>query len=131
MFEIKWDANRDPDQKFLVNFKTNTSDIEDGEQFLGQLLIEYPGRIVNTDLELKYTGTVSAIGNNLIKIYVLFKHLKYDVNILLSNLQIISLKITKICKKKKTYEEINMCLNIRFFRTKKRMKKSNFFKMKK
>lgn len=89
MFEIKWDANRDPDQKFLVNFKTNTSDIDDGEQFLGQLLIEYPGRIVNTDLELKYTGTVPVVGNNLVKIYILLKHLKYDVNIFLSNLQIL------------------------------------------
>ncbi|XP_025406452.1 uncharacterized protein LOC112680523 [Sipha flava] len=56
VFEIKWDANRDPDQKFLVTFKTNTSDIYDGEQFLGQLIIEYPDRIVNVDLELKYIG---------------------------------------------------------------------------
>jgi len=56
VFEIKWDANRDPDQKFSVTFKTNTSDIADGEQFLGQLIIEYPGRIVNTDLQLKYIG---------------------------------------------------------------------------
>jgi hypothetical protein len=58
VFEIKWDANRDPDQKFLVTFKTNTSDIYDGEQFLGQLIIEYPDRIVNVDLELKYIGIV-------------------------------------------------------------------------
>lgn len=58
VFELKWDANRDPDQKFLVNFKTNTSDINDGEQFLGLLMIEYPGRIVNTNLELKYIGMV-------------------------------------------------------------------------
>lgn len=56
IFEIKWDANRDPDQKFSVTFKTNTSDIVDGEQFLGLLVIEYPGRTVNTDLELKYIG---------------------------------------------------------------------------
>jgi len=59
VFEIKWDANRDPDQKFSVTFKTNTSDIADGEQFLGLLIIEYPGRIVNTDLQLKYIGTRS------------------------------------------------------------------------
>jgi len=56
IFEIKWDANRDPDQKFSVTFKTNTSDIVDGEQFFGLLVIEYPGRTVNTDLELKYIG---------------------------------------------------------------------------
>lgn len=56
VFEIKWDANRDPDQKFSVTFKTNTSNIFDGEQFLGLLVIEYPGRTVNTDLELKYIG---------------------------------------------------------------------------
>jgi len=57
IFEIKWDANRDPDQKFSVTFKTNTSDIVDGEQFLGLVVIEYPGRTVNIDLELKYMGT--------------------------------------------------------------------------
>jgi hypothetical protein len=42
IFEIKWDANRDPDQKFSVTFKTNTSNIVNGEQFLGLLVIEYP-----------------------------------------------------------------------------------------
>ncbi|XP_060856834.1 uncharacterized protein LOC132934536 [Metopolophium dirhodum] len=56
IFEVKWDANRDPDQKFSVTFKTNTTNIVDGEQFLGLLVIEYPGRTVNTDLELKYIG---------------------------------------------------------------------------
>ncbi|VVC30431.1 Hypothetical protein CINCED_3A001550 [Cinara cedri] len=56
VFEVKWDANRDPDQKFLVTFKTNTSDIDDGEKFLGEIVIEYPGRTVSTDLELKYIG---------------------------------------------------------------------------
>lgn len=58
VFEIKWDANRDPDQKFSVIFITNTSDIYDGEQFLGRLIVEYPDRIVNADLELKYIGIV-------------------------------------------------------------------------
>lgn len=61
VFEIKWDANRDPDQKFSVTFKTNTSDIVDGEQFLGLLIIEYPGRIINTDLLLKYMGKKTTI----------------------------------------------------------------------
>lgn len=56
IFEVKWDANRDPDQKFSVTFKTNTTNIVDGEQFLGLLVIEYPGRTVNADLELKYIG---------------------------------------------------------------------------
>lgn len=66
IFEIKWDANRDPDQKFSVTFKTNTSDIVDGEQFLGLMVIEYPGRTVNVDLELSYMGmniTVTIIKN--------------------------------------------------------------------
>lgn len=61
VFDIKWDANRDPEQKFSVTFKTNTSDIVDGEQFLGLLVIEFPGRIVNIDLHLKYIGEVDNI----------------------------------------------------------------------
>lgn len=61
VFEVKWDANRDPDQKFSVTFKTNTSDIDEGERFLGEVVIEYPGRTVSTDLELKYTGKVSPV----------------------------------------------------------------------
>lgn len=70
VFEVKWDANRDPDQKFSLTFKTNTSDIVDGEQFLGLLVIEYPGRIVNVDLDLKYIGTCDARrGNNTVFLF--------------------------------------------------------------
>ncbi|XP_050528812.1 uncharacterized protein LOC126898616 isoform X2 [Daktulosphaira vitifoliae] len=56
VFDIKWDANRDPDQKLYVTFITNTSDIIDGERFYGLTIVEYPGRIIKTDLELKYIG---------------------------------------------------------------------------
>lgn len=53
-FELKWDVNRDPSQKMVFSFITDSFSQANQNQYSAKLLFEYPGHITEASLLAQY-----------------------------------------------------------------------------
>lgn len=56
--EIKWDVNRDPDQKLVVSVEFANPE---AYNYNGNFLVAWPGRSVNGKFDFKIRGTITHI----------------------------------------------------------------------
>lgn len=54
--EIKWDANRDPDQKLMASVEFSNPE---PYNYTGNFVLSYPGRSINGIFDFAIRGTVS------------------------------------------------------------------------
>ena len=55
-FEIKWDVNRDPNQKIVISFITKAIASAVLNQYEGRTALEYPGHVTAASFVIQHRG---------------------------------------------------------------------------
>ena len=57
-FEIKWDRNRDPNQRLAVAFNTRAIENSNMNQYEGRAILEYPNHVTAASFSIQHQGKV-------------------------------------------------------------------------
>lgn len=60
--ELKWDVNRDPSQKIVINFNTRSAVFASRSEYNARFIFEYPGHISMASFIVQHQGKFSYLG---------------------------------------------------------------------